>query len=242
MTDIRNGELLDLLRNSSFFTETEVIALSYALKVGTDMVLHYADGTMTQSKISDVSESTLDALAVELRTPYYTQDMDVETKRQMVEKTLQWHYKAGTVAAVQEMVTTIFGKGEVVEWFNFTEGTQAPGMFDIITNAQMTEDMVEEFLKIVERVKNVRSHIRRILIERSAELTEYTAGGGRTAPKSNIFNHSNKEHHPFVPDYRGMGGISHPATRTSTHSEKKRRAGCAPYYAASCISHPKTTV
>ena len=242
MTDIKNGELLDLLRDSPFYTDTEVIALSHALKVGTDLVLKYAEGTMTQAKMSDLSESTLDALAVELRTPYYTQDMDAETKRQMVEKTLQWHYKAGTVAAVQEMVTTIFGKGEVVEWFNFTEGTQTPGMFDIITNAQMTEDIVEEFLKIVDRVKNVRSHIRRILIERSAELTEYAAAGGRTAPKSNIFNHSNKEHHPFIPDYRGMGGISHPATRISTHSEKKRRAGCAPYYAASCISHPKTTV
>lgn len=242
MTDIKNGELLDLLRDSPFYTDTEVIALSHALKVGTDLILKYAEGTMTQAKMSDLSESTLDALAVELRTPYYTQDMDTETKRQMVEKTLQWHYKAGTVAAVQEMVTTIFGKGEVVEWFDFTEGTQTPGMFDIITNAQMTEDIVEEFLKIVERVKNVRSHIRRILIERSAELTEYAAAGGRTAPKNNIYNHSSKGHHSVIPDYRGMGGISHPATRISTHSEKKRRAGCTPYYAASCISHPKTTV
>ena len=55
MTDIKNGELLDLLRDSPFYTDTEVIALSHALKVGTDLVLKYVEGTMTQAKISDLS-------------------------------------------------------------------------------------------------------------------------------------------------------------------------------------------
>lgn len=88
--------------------------------------------------------------------------MNLETKRNIIKRTLLWHTKAGTPSAVSELVEIVFGEGRTVEWFDYTEGPYTPGTFDIITNARMTEEMANYFLSIIQRVKNTRSHIRRI--------------------------------------------------------------------------------
>ncbi len=187
MIKISEGELLDLLP-SQLKNDTDMICLSYALKCAVDSLLVYERQTMTDNFIDSLPEKILDVLAVELRSPYYLDSMDIETKRSVIKKTLIWHTKAGTPYAVSEMIEAIFGEGELVEWFNFTEGSRDPGYFDIVTNARMTEDIVESFMNIIKRVKNERSHIRRILINRSVEHPEWVGWGATSSPKRPVIN------------------------------------------------------
>ena len=54
----------------------------------------------------------------------------------------------------------------MVEWFDFDEPPYTPGTFDIVTSALMTADIMEQLVGLVQKVKNVRSHVRRVIVER----------------------------------------------------------------------------
>ena len=188
MIKLQEGELLDLLP-SSLKNDTGMICLSYALKMAMKRLLAYERSAMTQNFVDSLPEKILDVLAVELRSPYYLDSMEISVKREIIKNTLIWHTKAGTTSAVSEMIGIVFGEGSVVEWPDFDEPPYTPGTFDIVTNAQMTEDITEFFMAVIERVKNERSHVRRVLIHREMEMREYVAVGGTSHPKRAVTNH-----------------------------------------------------
>lgn len=187
MIKLSEGELLDILPAQMKY-DTDMICLSYALKCGVEKLLAYEKGTMTVNFIDFLPEKILDVLAVEMRSPYYSDAMDIETKRQVIKNSYIWHFKAGTISAVSEMIATIFGEGSVVEWPDFEEGEREPYLFDIETNARLTEDIYEILLSIIERVKNVRSHLRRIKIDRDMSMKEYAGSGVVSSPKIPVTN------------------------------------------------------
>lgn len=172
MIKFQEGELLDLLP-SSLKNDTDIICLSYALKMAVKRLFDYEKSAMTQNFVECLPEKILDVLAAELRSPYYLDSMEIGVKRGIIKNTLIWHTKAGTASAVSEMIEVVFGGGKVVEWPDFDEPPYTPGTFDIVTDAQMTEDITNFFMTVIERVKNVRSHIRTIKIPRVTEQTLY---------------------------------------------------------------------
>lgn len=177
MTDLYNGELLDLLKDSSFADNVEVQCLSYALKKETQRMMDIADSTLTSAGIDMLPEKILDVLAVELRAAYYDEDFSLSVKREVIKNTLRWYMKAGTPEAVNEFITSVFGHGGIVEWFNYTEAPYTPGTFDVMADSDITEDAVDRFTKMIENIKNVRSHIRHIIFQRVYEKTIWTGVG-----------------------------------------------------------------
>lgn len=188
MTDLYNGELLDMLLGTGLMKDEEIQSLSYALHKQIQIVLDMADATRTQAAIDSLPEKILDVLAVELRSPYYRQTLPVEQKREIVKRTLVWHYKAGTPGAVKELISILFGEGDIVEWFNFEEGPFTPGTFDIVTDARMTEDIAAQFLGIIQRVKNARSHLRRVLVHRDITASDSVGSNVITTPGITVTN------------------------------------------------------
>ena len=172
MIKFYEGELADLWPDQK---SPEFLALSYALKNAIILLKEKADKTKCYSDIDKLDEGVLDYLAVELRTMYYSQDLPIEQKREIIKKTMLWYIKAGTVPAVAEMIEVIFGTGKIVEWPDYTEPPYTRGTFDIITSAIMTEDVMERLTNIIRRVKNVRSHIRRVVIERELHSAMHAA-------------------------------------------------------------------
>lgn len=173
MIKYSESELTDLLP-SSIKEDTDIQAISYALRMAVQKLITFSKRTRLSGDIDQISEDILDLMAVELQTQYYDRSLDLETKRNLVKNTMQWHAKAGTPSAVEELAKVVFGVGEVVEWFDFDpgEGEIVPGQFDIETNAVMTAQMAEDFTKIIRKVKNASSHLRRVLIRRS--IPQYT--------------------------------------------------------------------
>ena len=165
MTDLYSGQLTDLLQNESEYN-IEIEALAYATLQEKQRIMDEADKTRTLAMIEQLPEEVLDVLAVELRSPYYSDDMTIEQKRTIIKNILVWFYHSGTPAAVAEMAAAIFGSGQVVEWFDFdpNDGEIVPGEFDVETSGEMQDPLVfmEQINRIIGRVKNTRSHLRMV--------------------------------------------------------------------------------
>ena len=189
MIKLPEGELRDYLP-ATMKNDVDMICLSYAIKKETEQLIKYRKAAMIYRFIDSVPEPVLDLLAVELRSLYYSDTLPIETKRSIVKNTLRWHAQAGTPGAVAEMVKIVFGEGGVVEWPDFDEPPYTPGTFDIVTNARLTPDILEYFTSIIDRVKNVRSHLRRIMIKREWLLQEHMASGVVTFPRFPVTNNA----------------------------------------------------
>lgn len=185
MIDIRNGELADLWPDE---TSPEFKSISYALHMAIIRMLEKAAGVGSSCDIDHLAESTLDYMAIEMRSMYYNQTFDLTQKREIIKNTLKWYSRAGTPAAVSEMVSTIFGYGEVIEWYDFENPEERiPGTFDIITDAGFSKDLIARFNKTIKKVKNARSHLRKVNIERKNDATVFIVG--RSVLHANISIH-----------------------------------------------------
>lgn len=182
MIKYEDGEFLDLL--PSFFKEKEdFAAISYAFKMAIASLIMGQKETKLYADIDKVPEDILDLMALESKAPYYSEDLPIEQKRELVKNAILWREKAGTKSAVQDLIRTVFGYGEIVEWFDFTEGEQIPGYFDIETGAQLTPELFEMFTKVIESVKNESSHLRRIGIAREIDGNAYASVAVAASPR-----------------------------------------------------------
>lgn len=160
-----DGQITDILpRNLT--QEPAAQAFSAAVREGTRLLYKYTQVCYIYCSIETAPEPVIDLLAKELRTQYYSDAMELEVKRGLVRNTLIWYMTSGTPAAVEELVSIVFGEGEVAEWFEYGGD---PYWFKIKTNAIMTEDMLTFFSDMIRRVKNTRSHIQAIEIHRTIE-------------------------------------------------------------------------
>ncbi|MDO4439192.1 MAG: phage tail protein [Eubacteriales bacterium] len=161
MINIENAEIIDIL--PSFFTsKPDVVAFSAALKAGLQITNKYAERTMMYANIDKMPEYILDYMAIEMNADYYSEKYDIEKKRTIIKKSLYWKMKAGSNMAIEELIQAIFGEGEVIEFFNYTEGEKTPGTFDVNTSAVMTPDIIEKFNILLKNIKRGSQHLRKI--------------------------------------------------------------------------------
>lgn len=150
--------------------KAEVVALSYAIKRAIGKMIGYAERASVYAAIDKLPEDILDLLAVELRAQYYDEDMDISIKREIVKKTMLWYHRAGTPSAVEELISAVFGEGEISEWFEY--GGE-PYHFKIKTDAVLSASDMEYFEKIIRNIKNVRSHLEEVQLSREHEGPAY---------------------------------------------------------------------
>ena len=100
-------------------SQTRTQALAYAVGRQVDKLLAMADRMVIWADLDRVPEPLLDCLAVELRTPAYSQDYPVEVKRTLVRESLLFYARMGTPAAVDRLIQSIFGSGQIQEWFEY---------------------------------------------------------------------------------------------------------------------------
>lgn len=162
MIKLRDSNITDILPEA-FTSDPQNIALGYALQRAMKRLLGYSRTTSVYSSMDAADDDVLDMLAAELDTQYYDVELDVEAKRKLVKNTLIWYGKAGTPAAVEELITSVFGEGKVEEWFDY--GGE-PYHFRVYTNATFTEDMIPKFDNMLEKVKNTRSKLETVVGEK----------------------------------------------------------------------------
>ncbi len=173
MISLYDGEIIDLLPEP-FKSDPDVIAISYAVKRATGAMLENAKKLQLYSDIDNMPEYILDYMATETNLAYYDESFDIVTKRKLVKDAYISRMMAGTRAATENIIKTIFGGGEIVEWYEEQENPGEPGTFDVKTEARMTDKLYEQLAQAISRTKNCSSHMRYVSIARKlhSELKE----------------------------------------------------------------------
>ena len=137
--------------------QTRTQALAYAVGRQVDKLLAMADRMVIWAGLDRVPEPLLDCLAVELRTPAYSADYPVETKRTLVRESLLFYARMGTPAAVDRLIQAIFGSGQIQEWYQY--GGE-PHHFRAAIGAEgvtITPEALEELRRVLASVKRLSS-------------------------------------------------------------------------------------
>lgn len=174
MIKIADGGLQDIWGVNAQM-EPEIKAISYALQNAVSDLRATLQSSLVYAAMDDLNEKALDNLATELGTLYYDQNLEIEIRRGLVKNTLKWYEKAGTPAAVEELMTVLFGGGFVTEWFDFAEPEGNEGLFDVNSSGELTPGVVAQLNTILRKVKNLRSHLRKVEISRRAFNNLYIA-------------------------------------------------------------------
>lgn len=152
--------------------QPEIQALAYAVGRQLEKLLAYADGARTYAAIYAVPEKVLDLLAVELRTPSYDENYSLPTKRALIQETILFYTQMGTPAATEKIVSSIFGRGYIKEWFEYNG---EPHHFRVIVeNMEAAEKLLGEFLNVLRAVKRLSSWLDSVTVLQRHEHHLYT--------------------------------------------------------------------
>lgn len=156
MIELKGSRFTQILpENLSSQTRTQ--ALAYAVGRQVDKLLVLADRMVIWAGLDQVPEQLLDYLAAELRTPAYRADYAVETKRTLVRQSLLFYAAMGTPGAVDQLIQSIFGSGQIQEWFEY--GGE-PHHFRATVGAEgvtITPEALEELRRVLASVKRLSS-------------------------------------------------------------------------------------
>jgi phage tail P2-like protein len=181
--ELKTLNLLDL-QSTHMKQDRTTIALCETLNPHFLQLADEVKSCLILSRIHELDDVALDELAWQLHIDWYDANVDIETKRKIIKGAVVVHRFKGTPFAVEEVINTYFGDGEIEEWFQY--GGE-PYMFRVITsNASITGELANQFTKAISSVKNVRSHLEQILVSLSGEMNMYFGGVVHTADKLEI--------------------------------------------------------
>lgn len=159
--DIYNVELIELLP-LNLRLDPDILAASKATDKEFKTLAKYISKCLIYVGIDEADEDILDLLAWEMHTDFYDVELPIDTKREIVKNSLFWHRTKGTPSTIEELITTVFGDGEVEEWFQY-DGK--PYHFRIKTsNPSVTGVSVEQFRKAVNNVKRKSTRMDEVII------------------------------------------------------------------------------
>lgn len=141
-------------------------ALSYALQRQTEKLLEQIGRTAVYAAVDILPEDILDILAAELRAQYYDAAMEIEMKRTTVKKALLWYEKAGTLKTVKELTQIVWGENVISEWFEHDGRPYTFWMEVMALDAWITDQGMADFMAALQKVKNTRSLLDRIIFHR----------------------------------------------------------------------------
>lgn len=182
MIDIFDSRILDILPQS-LSSKPEVQAISYAINMAMRRVLQYREGIKIFSDIEEATNQVLDMLGVELNPLYYDSESSLEEKRDIISKALSWYEKAGTSSAVRELIESVYGFGEIQEWFKYNGD---PFHFKVVVSSQGEAIDISSLRKMIERVKNASSYLDTIEVVKPARASINTGVFVRSWSKSVI--------------------------------------------------------
>lgn len=165
---LKDIEFLKLL--PAFMREdSAVIGMSKGVDEVIKMFAGFADNMSTWAAIDKLTEAELDELAWELNIQWYEHDAAIEIKREIVKNSDLVQQRLGTKWAVENVITTYFGSGNIKEWFEY-EGE--PGHFKIeSTNPSVTNEQFNKFMRILNKVKRKSAYLDGVYIMLGAQAT-----------------------------------------------------------------------
>ena len=120
------------------------------------------------NNIDNLGNQLLDELAFQFNVPEYNVEFEIDIKRSIIKNCMDTHRKRGTVKAVEDVITNVFGNGYVEEWFEY-DGQ--PFKFKVhSSNASINDDMLNEFERVLYATQNLRSLLESVIVELNQEM------------------------------------------------------------------------
>ena len=128
-------------------------------------------------RIDELSESVLDLLADELRTPFYNLSFSVEAKRQLIKETLLYYKMIGTVGACNRMLRAVFPGSYLEEWWDY-DGD--PVCFRLIVELSRSKGHADaqEIRDAIYKTKREAAHLEMIIFQWNVGITIRTSEKG----------------------------------------------------------------
>ncbi|MDQ0114348.1 phage tail protein I [Paenibacillus harenae] len=170
MIDIRNFSLLDVLP-PSIRNDPTISAAAGALNAELASLNQQITKLTYFNRFESLTSEEADELARQFKIDFYDYSLPIEQRRQLVKNSYAWHKRKGTPSAVEELIATIFGLGEVQEWFQYGGN---PGYFKVVTSdPDASSSKAQEFIAAINSVKNVRSWLEAVEITTGDEMQLY---------------------------------------------------------------------
>lgn len=134
--------------------------------------------------IDTLEDNMVDLMAQQFDAPYYDVTLPLGTKRRLVRNAINWHKKKGTVAAVEEVVSTIFGESTVEEWYEY--GGEPYHFRITTTNISTDETFINKFKEAAEHVKRKSSWLDEVIVLLASELGIYIGFAVHTGDRITI--------------------------------------------------------
>lgn len=111
-------------------------------------------------QIDELDDEQLDELAYELDIDWYNTSLPLENKRAIVKSSDLVHSRRGTKWAVEELISSYFTTGFIMEWYEDGYVNPQPFHFSVYTSHKnVTDDVMQEFRKIAKVAMPVRSRL-----------------------------------------------------------------------------------
>lgn len=162
-------------------------AFEYAVQRQILKVISEISNLKIYISIDTQPESVLDELGWQFNIPEYASTLPIDAKRNLVKTAITTHRRRGTVAAVRQVVTDIFGDARLEEWFEYGG---KPYYFKVYASNVTTVEQALLF-KSIASSQNVRSILEAIIIKLIFENTLYFGSVVQVADIVNVFTNSN---------------------------------------------------
>lgn len=159
-------------------------AFEYAVQRQILKVIGQISNLKIYISIDTQPESVLDELGSQFNIPEYSSTLPIDAKRNLIKTAISTHRKRGTVAAVRQVVTDIFGDARLEEWFQY--GGE-PYHFKVYANDVNTTAEQALLFKSIVSSQNVRSILEAIIINLLFENTIYFGFTTQIADTVNVF-------------------------------------------------------
>lgn len=156
--ELNNIDLLSL-QTSYLQQDPFVKALCKAIEPYFKMLDENTKLTYIYGRIDELDEETIDSLAWQFHVDFYDYSLSLATKREFVKNSLRLHRIKGTPKAIIDAATTIFGRTQLREWFEYNA---KPYYFSLDVDVTETGASPEELRKLdilINAYKNKRSWI-----------------------------------------------------------------------------------
>jgi len=147
LADILPGNLLQ---------DPQLYAAAMALDGEFQAVTADIEQCLLLPRLDVLPEDVLDLLAWQWHVDFYEPiGMSIETKRNMIRRSVAWHRIKGTPAAVEMVLDAVFDESRVVEWFEY--GGRAYHFNVQTTWPEITRTEIARLRRAIFCAKNVRS-------------------------------------------------------------------------------------
>lgn len=140
-----------------------------------DEALHELDRNVFRiliyPEIEGLPGDIVDFLAVQLHVDFYDYALPLAKRRSLVKNSIRWHTKKGTKSVVEEVIRAIFNSGIVEEWFEYGGRPYYFRCNLLNPDTPLTEEQIQQCLRAIDTVKNVRSWLDRLGFERIVDIT-----------------------------------------------------------------------